>query len=140
AGCLGFGVGLAFKTVPPALLEEANKLGLPVVTIPEDTQFREVTRTVFESTVGIDSATFRRLSSLQQNLVRAFADENPLESIVRRLGRLVNAVVAVVTEAGDTVVTTGTLPVREIAAGAIAEYAGVIRPIMIDGWRVLASP
>lgn len=140
ASCLGLGVGLAFKSVPPTLLEEANRLGLPVVTIPEDTQFREVTRTVFESTVGIDSATFRRLSSLQQNLGRAFADENPLESIVRRLGRLVNAVVAVVTEAGDTVVTTGALPVGQITAGAIADYTGLIKPIMIDDWRVLASP
>lgn len=140
ASCLAFGVGLAFKAVPPALLQEAERVGLPVITVPEGTNFGDVTQAVFESTVSIDSATFRRLSSIQQNLIRAFGDDRPLESIVRRLGRLVNAVAAVVTREGDTTVTTGSLPLTEILPAVVMDYTGVIRPQEIEGWHVLSAP
>lgn len=140
ASCLGFGVGLAFKSVPPALLEEANRQGLPVIAVPAETQFRELTRAVFESTVGVDSTTFRRLSSIQQNLVRGFGDENPLESIVRRLARLVNSVVVVAIESGETVAATGAFPVTELMGELTANYMGVILPSQAQGWRILASP
>jgi purine catabolism regulator len=140
ASCLGFGLGLAFKSVPPALLDEANKRGLPVIAVPADTQFRELTRAVFESTVGVDSATFRRLSSIQQNLVRGFGDENPLESIVRRLGRLVSSVVVVATESGETIAATGAFPLADIIPELTKQYLGVIMPIAVSGWHILASP
>lgn len=140
ASCIGFGVGLAFKHVPPALLEEANRLDLPVLLVPEETQFREITRAVFQSTVGIESRTFTRLSSIQQNLIRAFGDENPLESIVQRLGRLVNAVVAVVTSDGSIVAATGSFPLTDILQAITADNSGLIVPSIVGEWKVLAAP
>lgn len=115
ASCLGFGVGVAFKSVPLALLDEARIRNFPVVLVPEETQFREITRAVFHSTVGIEAATFQRLSTLQQNLARAFADEKPLESIVQRLGRLVHSTVAVLSLDGQLEVATGSVRISEFA-------------------------
>ena len=140
ASCIGFGVGLAFKNIPPALLEEANQLDLPVLLVPEDTQFREIARAIFQSTVGIESRTFSRLSSIQQNLIRAFGDENPIESIVQRLGRLVNAVVAVVSSDGHAVVATGSFPLADVLSAVVADRSGLIIPLTVGEWKVLASP
>src|SRR5436309_1639699 len=44
ASCLGFGVGLSFKSVPVALLDEARRRDFPVILVPEETQFRDLTR------------------------------------------------------------------------------------------------
>jgi PucR family transcriptional regulator, purine catabolism regulatory protein len=140
ASCLGFGVGLSFKSVPPALLDEARRRNFPVVLVPEETQFRDITRAVFHSTVGIESATFQRLSSIQQNLIRAFADVNPLESIVQRLGRLVHSTVAVISLDGEVDVATGTIPVTEIAAGLGEQSDFPLAQFDIAEWRLLAAP
>lgn len=140
ASCLGFGVGLSFKSVPQALLDEASRRNFPVVLVPEETQFRDITRAVFHSTVGIESATFQRLSSIQQNLIRAFADANPLESIVQRLGRLVHSTVAVMSLDGEVDATTGTIPVAEIAAGLSEQSDFPMAQLEIGEWRILAAP
>lgn len=121
ASCLGFGVGVSFRSVPPALLEEARVHNLPVVLVPEETQFRDIARAVFHSTVSIEAAAFQRLSALQQNLARAFAEEKPLESIVQRLGRLVHATVAVVSLDGQVDAATGPLPVASFAAELLSQ-------------------
>ncbi|MGD6741799.1 PucR family transcriptional regulator [Streptomyces sp. BH106] len=140
ASCLGFGVGLSFKSVPQALLDEARKRNFPVVLVPEETQFRDITRAVFHSTVGIESATFQRLSSIQQNLIRAFADANPLESIVQRLGRLVHSTVAVMSLDAEVDAATGTIPVAEIAAGLSKQSEFPIAQLEIADWQILAAP
>jgi purine catabolism regulator len=140
ASCLGFGVGLSFKSVPPALLEEAREQNFPVVLVPEATQFRDITRAVFHSTVGMESTTFQRLSSIQQNLIRAFADANPLESIVQRLGRLVHSTVAVMSRDGKIDVATGTMPVSEIAEKLTGHTGLPIAELDVAGWNVLAAP
>ncbi|MUM03859.1 hypothetical protein B5P44_03550, partial [Mycobacterium sp. CBMA 213] len=140
ASCLGFGVGLSFKSVPPALLDEAKARNFPVVAVPEDTQFRDITRAVFHSTVGIESATFQRLSSIQQNLIRAFAEDNPLESILQRLGRLVHSTVAVMSLDGQVDAATGTVPVAEIIAG-LSEYSQfMFAQFDVTERRIMAAP
>jgi hypothetical protein len=140
ASCLGFGVGLSFKSVPLALLDEARRRDFPVVLVPEDTQFRDVTRAVFHSTVGLESTTFQRLSSIQQNLLRAFADERPLESIIQRLGRLVHATVAVTSLDGRVDAATGTMPIAEIAGVLENQADSPLSQFDVAGWRVLAAP
>lgn len=140
ASCLGFGVGLSFKSVPPALLDEAKAQNFPVVLIPEQTQFRDITRAVFHSTIGIESTTFQRLSSIQQNLIRAFTDDNPLESIVQRLGRLVHSTVAVLSLDGKVDVTTGAIPVAEIVEGLASYPSYSFVQFDAADQRVVAAP
>jgi purine catabolism regulator len=140
ASCLGFGVGHSFKCVPPALLDEARKRNFPVVLVPEQTQFREVARAVFHSTVGIESTTFQRLSSIQQNLIRAFTDANPLESLVQRLGRLVHSTVAVISLDAHVDAATGKMPTAEIASALDAWSTLPIAQFAVGEWQVLAAP
>lgn len=139
ATALGFGVGVAFKSVPPALLEEAEARDFPVVRVPAATQFHEISRLVFQSTVSNEAQTYARLTSLQQNLMRAFSDPDPLDSTLRRIGRFVNSTVAVISADGTVHAATGSLPVR-----AIAEHLGErptwINPVEIGEWRVVVAP
>jgi purine catabolism regulator len=140
ASCLGFGVGLAFKNIPPALLDEARARDFPVVLVPEETQFREIARAVFHSTVGIEATAFQRLSTLQRNLTRAFADEKPLESIVQGLGRLVHATVAVVALDGTVDAATGPLAVVDFADELAAQASFPLASAETAGCPVTAAP
>jgi PucR family transcriptional regulator, purine catabolism regulatory protein len=138
--CLGFGVGVSVKSVPPALLEEARLREFPVVLVPEETQFRDIARAVFHSTVGIEAAAFQRLSVLQQNLTRAFADEKPLESIVQRLGRLVHATVAVMSLDGQVDAATGRICVSEVADQLAEQVEFPIAQAAAADYRITAAP
>ncbi|WP_368680779.1 PucR family transcriptional regulator ligand-binding domain-containing protein (plasmid) [Rhodococcus opacus] len=128
ATALGFGVGVAFKTVPPALLEEAAARNFPVIMVPVDTQFHEISRLVFQATVSSEAQTYTRLMSLQQNMMRGFADPDPIESTLRRLARFANVVAAVVGTDGTVHASTGTLPYQEIA-GKLVD-----RPLRAAPW------
>lgn len=140
ASCLGFGVGVAFKSVPPALLNEARARNFPVVLVPQNTQFREIARAVFHSTAGIEATAFQRLSTLQRDLTRAFADEKPLESSVRRLGRLLHATVAVVSLDGTVDAATGPLSVVDFADELAAQASFPLASAETAGCRVTAAP
>lgn len=140
ASCLAFGVGVAFKSVPPALLEEARARNFPVILVPDETQFRDIARAVFHSTVGIEATAFQRLSALQRNLTRAFADEKPLESIVQRLGRLVHGTVAVVSLDGNVEVATGPVGLDDFADELSALASFPLVDFEVAGRRVTAAP
>ncbi|MCR2811323.1 MULTISPECIES: PucR family transcriptional regulator ligand-binding domain-containing protein [unclassified Microbacterium] len=114
ATALGFGVGVAFQSVPPALLEEAEARNFPVLSIPQETQFQSISRVIFQSTVSTEAQTYVRLTSLQQNLMRAFSDSEPIDSALRRLAQFSNSVVALVSQDGHLLGATGMLPLESI--------------------------
>ncbi|WP_345568072.1 PucR family transcriptional regulator [Streptomyces plumbiresistens] len=139
ASCLGFGVGHSFKSVPPALLDEARKRDFPVVMVPEATQFRDIERAVSNSTQSVEASTFIRLSSLQRNLMRALSDANPLQSILQRVGRVLHATVVVMSADGQIKAANGTVPATEIAH-ELTRLADSEELVMnIGEWHVLAS-
>lgn len=139
ATALGFGVGVAFKSVPPTLLEEAAARDFPVIKVPIDTQFHEISRVVFQSTVSSEAQTYARLTSLQQNLMRAFADPNPVVSALRRLGRFSNSTVAVVAADGTVQASTGILPLDEIS-GHLLDRPVHASPVVIGDWEIVTAP
>jgi purine catabolism regulator len=140
ASCLGFGVGPSFKNVPVALLDEAARREFPVILVPEGTQFRDIARAVFQSTVGVEAATFQRLTTIQQNLIKAFADDDPLRSIVRRLARMVSATVAVISLDGEVDASSGEIPVAGIAAALRDEVGGFMATVKADDWWAVGVP
>nr|WP_296773440.1 PucR family transcriptional regulator [Rhodococcus sp. (in: high G+C Gram-positive bacteria)] len=138
--CLGFGVGPTFRNVPPALLDEAKLRGFPVVLVPEEIAFRDIESAVFSSTQSMEAAMFSRLTSLQNNLVRALSDPNPLDSIVRRLSQVVHAKVAVVGLDGHAKAATGSLPLSEIAGVLAGNRTLYTMRAVVGDWHVLAAP
>jgi purine catabolism regulator len=61
---LGFGTGLGFKRVPPALAEVARARSFPVFAVPYETPFREIIHFVESTLTSGEEHVFRRLTAL----------------------------------------------------------------------------
>ena len=85
---LGFGVGLGFNHVPPALVEVAREREFPVFAVPYETPFREIIHFVDSSLTGGEEHVFRRLTALQRYLVDALRTPQPEQAMVDRLAQL----------------------------------------------------
>src|SRR5690349_9661778 len=88
---LGFGVELAFKHVPAALLEEARARSFPVVAVPLSTAFRDIIGFVNRSLLSSDLHTYQRLTAIQRHLVDALREPDPRAAMVERLARMLDA-------------------------------------------------
>jgi PucR family transcriptional regulator, purine catabolism regulatory protein len=91
---LGFGTGLSFDQVPPAVIEEARECALPVFEIPLSTPFNEVCAFASRARVHTDFLVLRRLVSMQNYLMDSLQAASPEEEIVRRLGSSFDGLVA----------------------------------------------
>jgi purine catabolism regulator len=82
---LGFGIGFGFADVPAVMVEEANRLGFPIVTVPYEVPF-----------VAITKAAFTHLGSEQlERVTRALVvHERLAEAVVE--GRGVHALLSIV--------------------------------------------
>src|SRR5262245_15641930 len=85
ASALGFGIGLGFKRVPPALVEVAQEHGFPVFAVPYETHFRDIIRFVDSSLTSGEEQVFRRLTALQRYLIDALRTPHPQHALVDRL-------------------------------------------------------
>src|ERR671924_618394 len=102
---LGFGVGLGFKRVPPALLEVAHARAFPVFAVPYETPFREIIH--FIESAGGDEHVFRRLTALQRYLVDALRTPQPERAMVERLAKFLDASVVLLDADGSPEIVAG---------------------------------
>ena len=112
AAALGFGVELAFKRVPPALLDEARSRGLPVFAIPLRTPFRDVVSAVNASLLSTEVRAMQRLSSLQLHLMDALEEDDPRRAVIERLAAFVDATVTLFAPDGQVLGRPGGRPPR----------------------------
>ncbi len=136
---LGFGVGPVFDELPAALLEEGEARGYPIFAVPLTTPFRDVVRFVDTAIMGEDAPLFRRLSSLQRFVVDALRDSEPEHAVVERLGRFMDASVAVLEPSGRPAITRGNAPVGALW-GAGAGQGVAVREAEADGWHAVIVP
>lgn len=107
AVALGFGVGIVFDEIPPALLDEARKRDFAVFAVPEHTPFREIVRFVDGALLSQDLQTFRRSASITDGLVQALGDSPPEPSLVVRLSKLLHCDASLYRADGAVVHTSG---------------------------------
>src|SRR5215216_1466137 len=136
---LGFGVGLGFARVPPALVEVARERGFPVFAVPYETPFREIIHFVDSSLSGGEEHVFRRLTALQRYLVDALRTPEPEQAMVNRLARFLDASVVLVGGDGSPEIVAGKPPVAELLEGVCAQPAGLLE-LDVGGWHAVATP
>ena len=68
---IGFGIGLTHDAVPPALIAEANRWGLPVVEVPYETPFIAIGKLVADAQSADHFTKLERLIAGHQILARA---------------------------------------------------------------------
>jgi PucR family transcriptional regulator, purine catabolism regulatory protein len=136
---LGFGIGPVFDELPAALLEEGRARGYPIFAVPFETPFRDVVRFVDTAIMGADAPLFRRLSSLQRFVVDALRDPEPERAVVERLGRFLDASVAVLSAGGVPELSRGRAPVEALWR-AVAGQGPAVLEAEADGWHAVVAP
>jgi purine catabolism regulator len=91
---IGFGVGLSHEAVPPALLAEANRWGLPVVEVPYGTPFIAIGKLVADAQSADHYAKLERLIAGHQVLARALLTGGGLAELLKHLGGMLRADIA----------------------------------------------
>ncbi len=71
AAALGFGTGLSFAAVPPAVCAQADELGLPLFEVPRPVPFLAVTKAVAGRLAAEQYETVQRAVEAQRRLTRA---------------------------------------------------------------------
>ncbi len=138
ASALGFGVGLGFKRVPPALLATARERDFPLFAVPYETPFREIIHFVDSALTSGEEQVFRRLTALQRYLVDALRTPQPEHAMVDRLARFLDAGVVLLGADGEPEVVAGRPPVAELLEAVRAEPAGLVE-LDVAGWHAVAT-
>lgn len=85
---IGFGVGLTHDAVPPALIAEANRWGLPVVEVPYETPFIANGKLVADAQSADHLVKLERLIAGHQILARALLTGGGLAELLKHLGSM----------------------------------------------------
>src|SRR6478672_11093612 len=120
---IGFGVGLTHEVVPPALVAEANRWGLPVVEVPYETPFTAIGKLVADAQSADHYAKLERLIAGHQVLARALLTGGGLAELLKHLGSMLRT---------DIVLTQFTAQLYNSAAGGPSPTA--------DGWASYPIP
>jgi purine catabolism regulator len=136
---LGFGVGLGFDEVPPALVEVARDREFPVFAVPYETPFREIIHFVDSSLTGGEEHVFRRLTALQRYLVDALRTPQPEQAMVDRLAHFLDASVVLVGADGRSEIVAGKPPAADLLREVCEQPPGLIE-LDAGGWHAVATP
>ena len=86
---LGFGTGFEHKRIPKALLEEADKRGMPLFEVPYEMPFIAITERAFALLVNEQYAVLDRGTQVHERLERLVIEGRGLEAV---LGSLATAI------------------------------------------------
>ncbi|MEU7028760.1 PucR family transcriptional regulator [Streptomyces sp. NPDC046275] len=127
AAALGFGVTPVYDTVPAALVEACERLGLPLIEVPPRTPFTAVARALWRLMAEARLHELRRVSEAQQSLATAAARPAPVPAVLGALASRLGGR-AVLFGPGGTESAAAGRPVPPEAARALADLAGVVGP------------
>jgi purine catabolism regulator len=120
---LGFGTGVTFRHVPPALIAEAEQRNFPVFEVPYETPYRKIIGYVNGCLLSDDLRAMHRLTSLQQHLMDALRDHEPEARLLERLGAAVGATAVLFDGDGKLLAASG-----PVAADAVWQRLEGDRP------------
>jgi PucR family transcriptional regulator, purine catabolism regulatory protein len=120
---IGFGIGLTHEAVPPALVAEANRWGLPVVEVPYETPFIAIGKLVADAQSADHYAKLERLIAGHQVLARALLTGGGLGELLKHLGSMLRT---------EIVLTQFTAQLYNSVAGGPSPTA--------DGWASYPIP
>ncbi|MDX6689633.1 MAG: hypothetical protein QOG15_1090 [Solirubrobacteraceae bacterium] len=120
---LGFGTGLTFDDVPPALLTAARRTALPVFEVPYDVPFIAITEAASQHLVSEQYEALRRSTATQGRLERLVLEERGLPAVMRVVADEIGGAAGVLSARGEIIAWHGTLDLDERAAldAALAE-------------------
>jgi PucR family transcriptional regulator, purine catabolism regulatory protein len=97
---LGFGVGFGYAEVPPAVVEEANKLDFPVVSVPYEVPFVAITKAAARELVNEQLAQLTRALEVHERLADAVLEGRGLPALLAIVCNHLDCSLALADEAG----------------------------------------
>ncbi|HEX8928030.1 MAG TPA: PucR family transcriptional regulator ligand-binding domain-containing protein, partial [Actinomycetota bacterium] len=85
---LGLGLGFAFKTTPPAVIEAADRAGFPVFEVPFEVPFIAITEALFSRLVNEQYVLLQRAGTVQQTLSRLLLEGAGLDALLGAYARM----------------------------------------------------
>lgn len=136
---LAFGVGLSLDAVPAALVDEAQRFGFPVLSVPLQTPFLEIIDAVNQATLTKDVYLLRRTVSIQDYLLESLAAQDALGALVHRLAELLRGSVVLYDQSGIVMASSGVGP-TQIIREEIAGHPVQRRRFTVGRWHVVTDP
>jgi PucR family transcriptional regulator, purine catabolism regulatory protein len=117
---LGVGLGFAFKTTPPAVLEAADRQGFPVFEVPFEVPFIAITEALFSRLVNEQYVLLQRAGTVQQTLSRLLVEGAGLDTLLEAYARMTGTRALLLDERGEVMAAargaTAVLPPRAVWA------------------------
>ena len=108
---IGFGTGFEHDSVPPALIAEADRWGVPVVEVPYSTPFIAIGKLVADALASDHYSKLERLLREHQVLARALLTGGGLPALLAKLSSMVSAELLITQYGGEVAATSrGTIP------------------------------
>jgi PucR family transcriptional regulator, purine catabolism regulatory protein len=114
---LGLGTGFSHKSLPKALVDEAEKRGFPVFEVPYSVPFIAITEKAFAKLVNEQYEVLQRGVAVQRRLERLVLEERGLEEIAATVASAVGGTVAILDARGERLAGRGFR--RQLSAEAI---------------------
>jgi purine catabolism regulator len=99
---LGFGVGFDYPDVPDAVVDEADRLGFPVLAVPYDVPFIAITKAAFAHLASEELERVNEALAVHERLSQAVLDGRGVQALLAILCERLDCSLVLVDESGRT--------------------------------------
>jgi purine catabolism regulator len=100
---LGFGLGFGFSNVPPAIVEEANRLGFPVLAVPYEVPFVAITKAAVKWLANEELERQTRALEVNERLADTVLESRGIQALLAIVSGHLGCSLALVDERGGVV-------------------------------------
>ncbi|MDQ3823655.1 MAG: PucR family transcriptional regulator ligand-binding domain-containing protein, partial [Actinomycetota bacterium] len=100
---LGFGLGLGFADVPPAIADEADRLGFAVLTVPYEVPFIAITKAALARLASERLEQIDRAREVHERLTQAVLEGRGIQALLAIVCSHLGCSLALVDERGRTI-------------------------------------
>ncbi|VEF46187.1 PucR family transcriptional regulator [Bacillus freudenreichii] len=101
--------GFYMKEIPASFIELANESDLPLIEIPTDINFSEITKALLEQIVNNQMHLLEQAENIHRELTNLILNDQSLTDVTKRLGQLTGANIAIYNEFYDVIYESGDL-------------------------------
>jgi purine catabolism regulator len=98
---LGFGTGIDHEHIPPAIVEEAERLGFPLFEVPYEMPFIAITEKAFARLVNEQYEVLQRGIAVHRRLEQLVLEQRGLREVARALSAAIGGTIVMLDWQGD---------------------------------------
>ena len=88
-------MGHYLREIPPVMIEEANRLNFPIIEVPGDTLFVDITKAIFGTLESKQSAIQQQMRVIHETLTRVVLDGGKIQDVAEIIATFLNKSVTI---------------------------------------------